>query len=289
MLKRFETHRPLLFGIAYRMLGSVSDAEDIVQDAYLRYQATNEEKIESHRAFLTTIVTRLCLNRLNSAAVQRETYLGPWLPEPLLTADRPDLGDPATSISDYEAISMAFLALLEQLTPAERAVFLLREVFDYEYSEIAQILDNSAAACRQLFSRAKKHLTKNRRRFRSTREDHQKMLSGFMEAIDLGELDGLINLLADDVVFWADGGGKVRGAATQPVYGAQAVAAFLLNVSRQFAPAGYWYEELEVNGRPGLVLRTQEGKAFTVITLEVSEGRIHEMRGISNPDKLMHL
>ena len=166
MVEQFETYRTHLFSIAYRMLGSAMDAEDIVQEAYLHAQSTPTESIKSYKAFLTTIVIRLCLNQLNSAHHQRETYLGPWLPEPLLTTDHPDLVNPENHAIEYESISMAFLVVLESLKPAERAVFLLREVFDYDYPEIADMVSKNEPACRKLFSRAKKHITAKQPRFK---------------------------------------------------------------------------------------------------------------------------
>ena len=184
--EQFEAHRPLLFSIAYRMLGSATEAEDIMQEAYLRYHAVSPEAIHSPKAFLSTLVIRLCLNQLESARAKREVYVGPWLPEPVLTGagDVTALNAPVPSPSQHaelhESISLAFLVLLEQLTPVERAVFLLREVFDYKYAEIAEILEKDETACRQLFSRAKKHIAEHRPRFKSTPEKHRQLLSQFM-------------------------------------------------------------------------------------------------------------
>jgi RNA polymerase sigma-70 factor, ECF subfamily len=290
MIEPFEQYRPNLLGLAYRMLGSTADAEDIVQNAYLRYQRvqTQGQIIQSPQAFLITIVTRLCLTELTSARSQRETRIGPWLPEPVLTEGSGEFADPSQRASEHDSISLAFLVLLEQLTPAERAVFILREVFDYEYREIAEILEKSEAACRQLFSRAHAFLTANRPRYKSTPEEHHRLLERFIKAIEYGELSGLVQLLAEDVTFWADGGGKVRGAATSPVHGHMAVAQFLLAV-RQFAPEGYQQAIQVVNDLPALVLRTKEGMPFTVISIEVNEGYIREIRGVADPDKLRHL
>src|SRR5919108_2284169 len=225
-LQLFETHRRLMFSIAYRMLGSASEAEDILQEAFLRYQTMPSREIHSPKALLSTIVTRLCLNRLESAHYQRETYIGRWLPEPILTDNQ--TSDAGQRIELHESISMAFLILLEQLTPLERAVFLLRQVFDYEYAEIAEMVDKDETACRQLFSRAKKHIAEHRPRFRSSPEKHRELLEQFMTAVSRGELDGLLALLSDEVTLWADGGGKVRGAALHPVHGREAVVRFVI-------------------------------------------------------------
>ncbi|HLO30707.1 MAG TPA: RNA polymerase sigma-70 factor [Anaerolineales bacterium] len=288
MVEPFEQYRPKLLALAYRMLGSATEAEDILQDAYLRYQGAQNQVIQSPQAFLTTVVTRLCLTELTSARAQRETYLGPWLPEPVLTEGPGEFIDPSQRASDHESISLAFLVLLENLTPSERAVFILREVFDYEYREIADILEKSEAACRQLFSRAKAYLAVNRPRYKSTPEDHRRLLERFIEAIEYGELSRLVDLLAENVTFWADGGGKVKGAATHPMHGRIAVAQFLLAV-RQFAPEGYHHAVQVLNGMPALVLRTKEGMPFTVLSIEVNEDYIYEIRGVADPDKLRHL
>ena len=285
IMDEFENHHTLLFSIAYRMLGSVHDAEDILQEAYLRYQAVDAESVASPKAFLTTIVTRLCLNLLASARVQRETYLGPWLPEPLMNEENPVMSNATGSYDEYDSISMAFMVLLENLTPLERAVFILREVFDYEYHEIASILERSEPACRKLFSRAKAYITANRSRFKASPEEHHRMLESFTEATRSGDLEGLVDLLAEDVVFWADGGGKVRGAATQPVLGAESVAQFVASSTR-FAPPGSSASLAQVNSRPALILRAPDGKPALIISLEVGAGRIQRIWAIANPDKL---
>jgi RNA polymerase sigma-70 factor (ECF subfamily) len=278
----FEEYRPLLFSIAYRMLGSAMEAEDIVQDAYLRYQATPPERIQSPKAFLSTIVTRLCLDHLKSAQAQRETYIGPWLPEPLLTGESAMLPS-----RDYDSISMAFLVLLESLTPVERAVFLLHEVFDYDYADIARIVGKEEAACRQLFSRAKKHIAERRPRFHSTPEEHQAMIGKFLMAVQGGDLDGLMNLLADDITWYSDGGGKVT-AATRPIHGRDRVARFALALPR-FRPEGVSVEIAEVNGRPAVIFRRADGTPLFVFTFDVANGKIHRVWAVGNPDKLKHL
>ena len=217
-MESFETYRPYLFAIAYRMLGSAMDAEDMVQETYLRYQSTPPETIRSLKAFLTTIITRLCMDQLQLARRKREVYVGPWLPEPILTTTTPESGDPAERVEMEESISLAFLVLLEQLQPFERAVFLLREVFEYEFAEIATMLDKSEAACRRSFSRAKLHLRAHRPRFPASPETHRQLLTGYFQAVQGGEMTALTNLLAEEVTLWADGGGKVKQAALRPIH-----------------------------------------------------------------------
>jgi RNA polymerase sigma-70 factor (ECF subfamily) len=280
--EQFERYRRLLFSIAYRMLGSAMEAEDIVQEAYLRYRDTPPENIQSPKAFLSTVVTRLCLDQLKSAQVQRETYIGPWLPEPVLTGEGAMLPS-----HDYDSISMAFLVLLESLTPVERAVFLLREVFDYDYAEIARMVGKEEAACRQLLSRARKHVAEHRPRFHSTPQEHQEMIGKFLLAVQAGDLDGLMNLLADDITWWSDGGGKVT-AARRPLHGREQVARFVLGL-RRLAPQGIRVEIAEINGRPAIVMRYADGTPSFVIVFAVANGKIHRAWAIGNPDKLKHL
>jgi RNA polymerase sigma-70 factor (ECF subfamily) len=282
MSDTFESYRSLMFSIAYRMLGSAMEAEDIVQEAYLRYQRMPPQDIDSPKAFLSAVVTRLCLNQLQSARARREMYVGPWLPEPVLTAP-----SPAAKLSVDESISMAFLVLLENLTPPQRAVFLLREVFDYDYAEIAIILGKEESACRQLFSRAKKHLAEHRPRFQSSPEAHRQMLERFMNAVGAGDMEGLTQLLADNVTMWADGGGKARGAAIRPLVGIEAVAQFVL-ASTRLPQVNYTAEISEVNGEPAAILRAGD-QALVVLMIAISEGRIHELRIIGNPDKLQRI
>lgn len=283
----FEEYRSLLFAIAYRMLGSAMEAEDIVQEAYLRYRATPPKTIRTLKSFLTTIVHHLCIDHLKSAQVQRENYVGPWLPEPVITGDGASLTSPLRQIIDQESISMAFLVLLESLSPLERAVFLLREVFDYEYAEIAQITGREEAACRQLFSRAKKHISNNRPRFPASPEAHAKMLGRFMDACIAGDIDGLMSLLAEDVTAWMDGGGKVSVSARQPIQGRDKVARGIIgHLSR--VPEGMTAEVIEMNGFAALLVRVK-GQIASVLTLEVEGDFIRALRTVINPDKLAHL
>ncbi|UCG26195.1 MAG: RNA polymerase sigma-70 factor [Chloroflexota bacterium] len=294
--EQFEEYRPLLFSIAYRMLGSAMDAEDIVQEAWLRYRQTDREEITSPKAYLSTIVTRLCINQLKSARERRESYIGPWLPEPILTGSASGQAltegtaltiTPAQHLSRFDSISMAFLVLLEQLTPAERAVFLLREVFDYDYAEIAAALDKSEAACRQLFSRARKHMAANRPRFESSAGDQERLVKGFLQAVEVGDVEALTGMLAEDVVVWTDGGGKVF-AAPEPVYGPEKAARFILG-ARRFAPGPFSVEMAAVNGKPGILLRLESGRVFLVIDMEVEGDQVRAFHIIGNPDKLRHL
>src|SRR5215469_16441088 len=227
MVESFEAYRTYLFAIAYRMLGSAMDAEDMVQETYLRYQSTPKDSIGSLKAFLTTIISRLCIDQLHLARRQREHYLGPWLPEPIITADNLQVSSPEGRVEREETISIAFLLLLEQLQPVERAVFLLREVFEYDYAEIASFLGKSEVACRQWFSRAKQHLGDHRPRFQASPDTQKQLLTGFLQAIQAGEMTALMNMLAEDVTFWADGGGKVKGVATQQLSGRDVVVPFM--------------------------------------------------------------
>jgi RNA polymerase sigma-70 factor (ECF subfamily) len=285
-IAQFENYRPLMFAIAYRMLGSAADAEDIVQDAYLRYQAVPPETIVSPKAFLSTIVTRLSLTRLQSAHAQRETYIGPWLPEPVLT-EQDSRFNPIEQINLHDSLSMAFMVLLEELTPLERAVFLLREVFDYEYAAIAEMVGKEETACRQLFSRAKRHIAAHRPRFKPDREVHRHLLERFLQVVRTGEMDGLMQLLADDVTLWADGGGKARGAAIHPLHGREVVARFVL-ASTRFLEGDYRVEIADINGEPAVILRVGE-QAQVVLFITVSRSRLQEIRVIGNPDKLKHV
>ena len=290
-MEAFEAYRSYLFAIAYRMLGSTMDAEGMVQETYLRYQATPPETITSLKAFLTTIISRLCLQQLQLARRKREEYLGPWLPEPLLTTEDPELARVEERVEVYESISLAFLILLEQLHPAERAVFLLREVFEYDYAEIAAFLGKSEVACRQLFSRAKKRLGERRPRFPASPETQKQLLISFSQAVRSGEMTALMNLLAEEVTFWGDGGGKVSGAATQPITGREAVARFLLetgSVVWRSLPQGFQMELAAVNGQPALITRTGS-RALSVLTIEVEAGQIRTIRLVANPEKLTHV
>ena len=286
MEESFESYRPYLFSIAYRMLGSAMDAEDMVQETYLRYQSTPKDDIRSLKAYLSTILIRLCMDQLQLARRKREQYVGPWLPEPILTADTAEVVDPQERVDKHESISLGFLVLLEQLQPFERAVFLMREVFEYDFTEIATMLDKSEAACRSSFSRAKLHLREHRPRFGASAETHRQLLSGYFQAIETGEMIPLMNLLSENVTLWADGGGKVKGAATRPLTGREAVARFSVGARKRFVPpAGAHVEMAVVNGETALVLRVGAQAVF-VLSIEVEQGRIQAIRIMANPEKL---
>ncbi|TLZ71771.1 MAG: RNA polymerase sigma-70 factor [Methanobacteriota archaeon] len=281
----FTELRPLLFAIAYRMLGSAMDAEDLVQEAYLRWQEASDADVRSPRAYLATIVTRLAINHLRSARVERESYVGPWLPEPLMTEQVPDASG---HIELSESLSMAFLVLLERLSPVERAVFLLYEVFDFEYAEIARIMDKSEANCRQLFARAKKHVGAPRARFAASREQAERLVERFARATGAGDMDGLLALLAEDITLWADGGGKAPGAALKPVYGADAVASFIVGFTRRFVQRDRVLRPAEINGQPGFISYVS-GTPVAALVFDIQGDRIRTIYAIGNPDKLRAL
>jgi len=247
----------------------------------LRYQQAGPESIQAPKAYLSKTITNLCLDQLKSSAAQREMYVGPWLPEPLPTAETME-GD----TRQLESISMAFLVVLEQLSPQERAVFLLREVFDYEYEEIADILGKSEATCRQLFHRAKTQIAEHRPRFRANPERHKQIFGQFLTALNTGDMDGLLHLLAEDVTSYADGGGKTR-AATHPVQGRDKVARFLLGINRFSRPDMVFSLET-LNGVPSLVVRAN-GKAELALLLDVEDDLVQAVRLVVNPDKLARL
>ena len=278
----FTESRPLLFAIAYRMLGSVADAEDIVQDSYLRWQQTPETDVREPRAYLTTIVTRLAINQLRSARVQRETYVGPWLPEPLVTEH---VNDSSASLELAESLSMAFMVMLERLSPIERAVLLLHDVFDFEYAEIARIVDKTEANCRQLLARAKKHVGGADVRFDADRAQADRLTQRFTEAASAGDMDGMLAVLAEDITLWADGGGKVRGAALRPIHGPDSVARFIAGVMQRFVPAERTMRTAQINGQPGFIVYVS-GRPLTAMIFHVREERIHTIYAIGNPDKL---
>ena len=291
MVESFETYRSYLFAIAYRMLGSAMDAEDMVQETYLRYRGTPPETIGSLKAFLTTIISRLCVDQLHLAHRKREQYLGPWLPEPIITPETLEGVSPEERVDREESISMAFLLLLEQLQPVERAVFLLREVFEYDYAEIATFLGKSEVACRQWFSRAKKHLADHRPRFSTPPETQRQMLISFQQALQGGEMTALMHMLAEDVTFWADGGGKAKGVATRLLSGRETVARFILDNSpifRNTLPADTRLELAEVNGQLAFITRSGK-RAMAVLTIDIEAQQIKAIRFVANPDKLAHI
>jgi len=278
----FTSTRPLLFSIAYRMLGSVADAEDLVQDTYLRWREAPEADVREPRAYLATIVTRLAINQLRSARSQRETYVGPWLPEPLVTDHAADPAEPGELA---ESLSMAFLVMLERLSPIERAVLLLRDVFDFEYAEIAHIVDKSEANCRQLLARAKKHMGAAEPRFQVDRAEADRLVQHFTAAASAGDMDGLLAVLAEDITLWADGGGKVKGAALRPVHGADSVARFVAGVIQRFVSPERTMRPARINGEPGFIVYVS-GQPLAAMILHIRDGRIHTIYAIANPEKL---
>lgn len=279
----FEEHRKLLFAIAYRMLSSVMEAEDAVQEVYLRWQQVDHETIESPKAYLTTMLTRLCIDQLRSAQARRETYIGPWLPEPLVSEPG---DDPQQQTMRSEAVSMAFLVLMEELSPQQRAAFLLREVFDYDYATIAAVLRKRQDNVRQLVSRARRQVDLDREWSPTPLQEQSEVADAFWGALQEGDVKGVVNLLAEDVVWWSDGGGKVT-AARQPIRGAETVSKFLFRLMKM-APDGTAIRRAIINERPGMIVYTGD-KPFNVITLEVSEGRIRSFWAVLNPDKLNSL
>jgi RNA polymerase sigma-70 factor (TIGR02957 family) len=283
-----EELRPRAFAIAYRMLGSVAEAEDVVQEALLRlHRAESEgERIESPRAYLSTVVTRLAIDQLRSARVRRETYVGEWLPEPLLVSEEED---PARHAEVADSLSLAFLVLLESLTPEQRAVFLLREVFDYPYEQIAEIVGKTEPAVRQLAVRARRQVDERRVRFDASREQRDELADRFFAATQEGDLEGLEALLAEDVELHGDGGGKAPALA-RALFGRSRVAKTLRNWSRTAGRIpGISIRRVDVNGQPGAIFLDSEGRLINVMSIDVADGQIQGIRSIVNPDKLRHL
>jgi RNA polymerase sigma-70 factor (ECF subfamily) len=283
-VEEFEQLRPLLFSIAYRILGSVSEAEDAVQETWLRYEASPTQPT-STKAFLSAVVTRISIDVLRSARVRREEYVGQWLPEPLLTDP---YEDPARSAQLADSASTAALLLLERLSPLERAVFVLREVFDFGFPEIASAVGRSEAACRQLAVRARRHMDAGRPRFEADRRERDELAARFFDALREGDVEGLRELLAADAQMVGDGGGKAPQLA-RTVIGAQKVARLLASVFPSLVRIGVELEPHEMNGQPGAIFRDRDDKVLTTWTLDILEGRIQTIRSVSNPDKLQHM
>ena len=282
--KVFEQHRGLLFSIAYRMLGSVADAEDVVQEAFLRWRRATADDVRSPRACLVTVVSRLAINHLQSARVRREQYVGEWLPEPVVTGPG---SDPARTVQVDESVSMAMLLLLERLTPAERAVFLLHEVFDYKHAEIAAALELTEENSRQLLRRAQRDLRRSRPRFRPPARQHRDLLERFRDAADSGNVDRLISMLSTDVVLHTDGGGRAE-ALRLPIHGPEHVARAAVHGLERLRSLDVSQSILEVNGQPAIV-SYREGRPQSVFSVEVSGGRIHAIYVVTNPEKLSRL
>jgi RNA polymerase sigma-70 factor (ECF subfamily) len=273
----FEEWRSLLFGIAYRMLGSAADAEDVVQDASIRWLRRRDEEVQSVRAYLVTIVTRLCLDQLDSARSKRVTYAGPWLPEPVVV-------DETAAAEQADSLSLAFLVLLEELTPLERAAYLLHDVFGYTFDEVAGSLGRSAPACRQLGARARKHVEERRQRFDADLRHGRELTDRFLVACATGDLSGLLSMLSDDVVVWTDGGGKVR-AAMRPVVGPHRSSRFLVNVAKKVRGVP---QSTVLNGQPATVF-VDGGVVVAALVLDILDGSIVGVRAVTNPDKLERL
>jgi RNA polymerase sigma-70 factor (ECF subfamily) len=276
----FETHRPLLFSIAYRMTGSAADAEDLVQDAYLRFASAAQGEIRDTKAFLVTVITRLALDRLKSAQHRREEYVGPWLPEPVLTGID---GDPYARVMRDENVELALLRALERLSPQERAVLLLYEVLDHDHNEIASILGITSASSRQILHRAKERVSDDRRRFTPPAEQQRMLIDRFMHALAANDVDGLRQVLAADVVSLADGGGKTF-ASKRPLHGFDMVARLFRGLVEKYS-AGIEYEVRDVNGAPALLM-TRGDRVESILTFTFEGERIIELAAIVNPDKL---
>ncbi|MET7435397.1 RNA polymerase sigma-70 factor [Streptomyces flaveolus] len=283
-VEEFEELRPLLFSIAYRILGSVGEAEDAVQETWLRFDGSATQ-VASAKAFLSATVTRISIDVLRSARVRREEYVGPWFPEPLLSDP---YQDPARSAELADSVSMAALLLLERLSPLERSVFVLREVFGFGFNEVAAAVGRSEAACRQLLVRARRHMQAGRPRFEADREERQELATRFFDALKDGDLGGLQDLLAADVQLVGDGGGKAPQLA-RAVSGTENVARLLASVFPLMARIDVTFEPHEINGQPGAIFRDRDGKVLHILALEVLDGQIQTIRSVINPDKLGHL
>ncbi|GAA3024295.1 RNA polymerase sigma-70 factor [Streptosporangium longisporum] len=282
--EEFEELRPLLFSIAYRILGSVGEAEDAVQETWLRFDALTTPPM-STKALLSAVVTRISIDVLRSARARREEYVGPWLPEPLLSDP---YQDPARSAELADSVSMAALLLLERLSPLERAVFVLREVFGFGFDEVASAVGRSEAACRQLLVRARRHMETGRPRFEAARKEREELASRFFAALREGDVAGLRELLAADVSVVGDGGGKAPQLA-RTVSGAENVARLLASFFSRVARIDVTFEPHEINGQPGAIFRDRDGRVLHVLALDVLGGRIQTVRSVINPDKLGHL
>jgi RNA polymerase sigma-70 factor, ECF subfamily len=283
----YQRLRPLMFAIAYRMIGSVSEAEDIVQEAFLRYHREASE-VESPKAFLSAVTTRLSIDYLRSARARREAYVGEWLPEPLPTGDASSSRGPAELAEQADSLSMAFLLLLERLSPVERAVFLLHDVFGYGYDEVAAIVGKSEENCRQLALRARRHVAENKPRFEASRVKREELAARFFAAVGGGDIDGLVSLLAEDVVVYGDSGGT-RPSWPRPIAGRDHVGRLLAGLIGQIRKAGVVIRPAEINGQPGAMFLDPDGRLVNVFVLDIADAQIQTIRSVINPGKLRHL
>jgi RNA polymerase sigma-70 factor (ECF subfamily) len=279
LISDFEVHRNHLFRIAYRMLGTRADADDVLQEAFLRWMDVNREAVQSSQAFLSTMVTRLCIDRRRAVDARKEEYIGPWLPEPVVEWNPPD----SNSMEVAESVSLALLHVLESLSPVERAAYLLRTMFDYEYSEIAAVLEKSEPSCRQLVSRATARVQSERPRFEATADEIRRITDQFLQACATGDLDGLVQLLQDDAEMLSDGGGKATAART-PIVGSDRISRFFVGLFKKTYGAAR-LESCSVNGLPGCALYVN-GELATVMTMDLQDGRIRRLFLIRNPEKL---
>jgi RNA polymerase sigma-70 factor, ECF subfamily len=298
----YEQLRPLMFSIAYRMLGQASEAEDVVQEAFLRYHRAQSGKdggrrqggeagIDSPKAYLSSVTTRLCIDYLRSARVRREAYTGNWLPEPLPTGEPladSARSDPAGLAEQADSLSMAFLLLLERLSPVERAVFLLHDVFSYGYDEIARIVGKSEDNCRQLAARARRHVGEHRPRFEASRSKREELAARFFSAVGDGDMDGLVTMLAADVVVYGDSGG-ISPSWPRPIVGRDRVVRLLLGIAEQIRQVGVGIRPVEINGQPGARIEDADGRLISVFVLDIADGQVQTVRSVINPDKLRHL
>jgi RNA polymerase sigma-70 factor (TIGR02957 family) len=283
----YTEYRPLMFSIAYRMTGSVSDAEDIVQEVFLR--ASKDADVESPKAYLATITTRLAIDHLRSARVRRESYVGTWLPEPLIGTGFGDESDPAELAETSDSLSMAFLVMLESLAPAERAVFLLREVFGYDYKDIADATGKTEAACRQIFTRARRRIDEGRPRFETSRAEGEELTSLFLAAASGGDMTSLLERLSPDVVFYGDSGGRGETTFISPVFGRDQVAAVVRIQVERTLQLGASLRPTWVNGQPGVLACDAGGGLIAVIAFDVLDGQVQAIRTVANPEKLRHI
>jgi RNA polymerase sigma-70 factor, ECF subfamily len=283
----FQELRPLMFSIAYRMLGSVGEAEDVVQEAFLRLhrEVGNGISIVSPKAYLSALTTRLSIDQLRSARVQREAYVGPWLPEPLLTDAVPDASE---QVEMADSLSLAFLMLLERLSPVERAVFVLREIFGYGYDDVSRIVGKTQANCRQILVRARRQIREGKPRFEASPERRDQLARRFLAAADEGDTAGLIELLADDVVIYGDAGGQVQGFE-EPIRGRGRISKMLPYYFQRSKDEGLSWRMAEINGQPGCVWTDEDGELQRVVSLDIADDRVQALRVVANPEKLRHV